>query len=145
VQRDIDHSALAVAGYTTPWAVAPARSVSLHLSVAEDVRRVTVSRIDLDTPVDVDWTIRALADKAAHRTFEQGSYLVLDETELGKVGDVTALSFELFLTRNPGRRVVVASGDLTVELIDGALTAHVSGRKVATSKPLPEKPGCCLI
>ncbi|WP_205964998.1 N,N-dimethylformamidase beta subunit family domain-containing protein [Pseudooceanicola lipolyticus] len=136
---DVDHGAMKVVGFTTPWITRPSGAIQLHLSTSAPVTGISVSRIDLDEPRKTTWPVQVLSAPAVHRQFEQGSYVTIAAQELEKIGDVEELFFELFLTRNPDRRVVLATGDLSLELVNGALCAFLSKQEVARSEPLPQK------
>ncbi len=139
MKRKVDHSAMKVVGYTTPWSVTPGSCIDLHLSCSESIASVCVTRLDTPTELELGWPIQPLETSASHQTFDQGSYLRLNKEEVTKIGPVTALSFELYLTRNPGERTVVSTGDFSVRLLNGKLVATVAGNPVAQSGALPEK------
>ncbi|WP_274426050.1 N,N-dimethylformamidase beta subunit family domain-containing protein [Chelativorans sp. YIM 93263] len=137
MRRAVAHDAMPVAGYTTPWSVRSGAVLDLHLSSAAPVEAVRVLRLDLPDEKRVDWPVSEL-EKPAHRTFEQGSYLRLSAGEMAKAGAVRAIAFELLLTHNPGRRTVLAVGELRLELEDGALSLKTGGRLLLGPEPVPQ-------
>lgn len=115
MDRRMDHSALSVVGYTTPWAVTGGHPVDLRLSCAHPVESVHLRRLDTPGREILEWPVEAL-EPAAHRTFRQGSYLRIPHGELSKSGGATGIGFELFLTINDGARMLVDGGDLALAL-----------------------------
>lgn len=136
MKRDVDHGAMAVAGYTTPWAARAGDSVELHLSCGRPVTHVSVRRLDIPDPERMPWTVDIL-DEPQRRAFEQGSYLRVAASELAKVRALTGISFELYLTRNDGERCIAACDGFDLRLKNGAVSLRQAGRVLIDSVPLP--------
>ena len=137
MKRDVNHSALAVAGYTTPWTVHPGELVSLHLSVGKPVRGVEIQRLDLPVPAATDWRIEQEA-LPAQRAFDQGSFLRIEASELAQLGRIQGISFELFLTRNRGRRTITEIGALKLTLEDSSASLERDGVALHSAR-FPER------
>lgn len=132
MRRRVEHRALAIAGYVEPWSGGPGRrGLSVSSSVA--VGEVVVRRLDRDDMPVVDWPVVA-REAVAHREFRQGSWAEITGHEA--IGSLVRLSFELLLTRNPGRRVLLDLGGSTLRLIEGELVL-ATGSGEATVGALP--------
>lgn len=136
MKRDVDHGAMAVAGYTVPWAARAGDSVELHLSCGRPATRASVRRLDVPEPERMPWPVETLAEPR-QRSFEQGSYLRVAAPELAKTPAITGISFELYLTRNEGERCIVACDAFDLRLKDGGLSLRQAGRVLIDSVPLP--------
>lgn len=136
MKRDVDHGAMAVVGYTTPWAVQAGNDVELHLSCGRPVTRLSVRRLDVPDPERMGWPVESL-DAPRRRAFEQGSYLRVVASELAKASAITRISFELYLTRNDGERCIAACDAFELRLKDGAVSLHQAGRVLIDSVPIP--------
>jgi N,N-dimethylformamidase len=136
MKRDVDHGAMAVVGYTTPWAIQAGNDVELHLSCGRPVTRVSVRRLDVPVPERVIWPIDIL-DAPHRRAFEQGSYLRVAMTELAKAPPITGISFELYLTRNDGERSIFAWDGFDLRLGNGAVSLLQAGQVLIDSVPIP--------
>jgi N,N-dimethylformamidase len=119
--RKINHRAMAVVGYAEPWSAAAGLSRSLCLSTNHAVTSVTVRRPDRDGMPTIDWPIEALEAPPAHRSFQQGSSLEIVAEEFRKLGAIKSLSFELQLTKNAGRRVLIDAGSFSLLVEDRQL------------------------
>jgi len=108
MKRDVDHGAMAVVGYTTPWSARATETVELHLSCGRPVAHVAVRRLDIPLPERMDWAVEPIGESPRQQAFEQGSYLHIAAAEIGEAGTITGLDFELFLTRNEGPRTIAA-------------------------------------
>ena len=127
MRRKVDHRALAVAGYVEPW-TGTAATRGLSLSSAAAVDGVRIRRLDHDDMPAVDWPVRSVAP-VEHREFRKGSWAEITGHEA--LGSLVSLSFELLLTRNPGRRVLLDFGSATLALIDGQLVLATQSGEVA--------------
>lgn len=125
MKRAVDHSAMIIAGYTTPWSVASGQSVSLHLSCGEPVRTVNVRRLDLPSPRSVDWPMQVDSASCAHRDFNQGSFLRISANEVRKAGCLKGISFELLLTQNESPRTILKHGPLSLLLRNGMAVLEI--------------------
>jgi N,N-dimethylformamidase len=132
MRRRVEHRALAIAGYVEPWTGGPGRR-GLSVSASVDVDEVVIRRLDRDEMPAVDWPVVA-REAVAHREFRQGSWAEITGHEA--FGRIVRLSFELLLTRNPGRRVLLDFGSGTLVLSDGQLVL-VTGSGEAKIGALP--------
>ena len=124
--RNVDHRAMAIAGYVEPWTGGPGRrQASLSSNLRIDA--VRVRRIDRDGLPDAGLAVRSLAP-VAHRRIRQGSWTEITGHEA--FGSLSRLSFELLLTRNPGRRVVLDTGSCTLFVVDGQLAVATPSGEV---------------
>lgn len=137
MKRLVNHAAMAMAGYTQPWCAMAGGQVTLHLSARGMPARTEIVRLDLPEPVRVNWPI-AETGPASPQCFARGSFLRVPTEALAAAGGITGLSFELFLTRNPGRRVIAESDGLCLALEDGDLTVRVEGQSLHAGR-LPER------
>jgi len=130
--RKVDHAALKIAGYVEPWTGGPGvRQASVSSSL--HVENVRVRRIDRDDMPEVALPVRRL-EPVAHRAFPQGSWAEIEGHDA--FGRAARLSFELMLTRNPGRRVLLDMGNGRVELRDRmALLATEGGEMTLGALP----------
>ncbi len=112
MKRHINHDAMAVVGYATPWIVECGDAVDLHLSCNAVPEAVSVRRLDTPQRPIVEWPVQTLDAAPEHRTFDQGSYLRIGRSELEKAGGATGVGFELFLTVNDGTRTLLQAGDI---------------------------------
>lgn len=127
MRRKVDHSALAIAGYVEPWTgTAARRSLSVSSSVAIDA--VRIRRLDRDGMPAMDWPVAALAP-VAQREFSRGAWAEI--TGYGGLGEIERLSFELRLTRNPDRRVLLDAGSFSIAVDGGALSLLVGGEEIS--------------
>ncbi|MGH6763756.1 MAG: N,N-dimethylformamidase beta subunit family domain-containing protein [Phyllobacterium sp.] len=140
MKRAVDHAAMAVAGYTTPWHPHAGRRISLHLSSAKAVERPVIRRLDTPEAELVGWAVEATSHAPDIRSFEQGSYVEIKASELARAGCLQGIRFELFLTRNPGRRTLLHTKAFRLVLEAGNIALESSGetRIVATSVPSHE-------
>jgi len=124
--RKVDHRALAIAGYVEPWTGGPGpRQASLSSNLRIDAVRVW--RIDRDGLPEAGLAVRDLAP-VAHRHIRQGSWAEI--TGHDAFGRLARLSFELLLTRNPGRRVLLDAGSCTLFVVDGQLVVATPSGEV---------------
>lgn len=120
--RKVDHSALQIAGYVEPWTGGPGKRLA-SLSSTLAIEAVRVRRIDRDGPPEARLAVRALTP-VTHRAFWQGSWAEI--TGFEAFGSLARLSFELLLTRNPGRRVLLDAGSSVLAIVDGQLVLTTS-------------------
>lgn len=139
MKRDMDHGAMTVVGYTTPWAARAGESVELHLSCGRPVTHVAVRRLDVPVPERMAWPVDASGEPPRQRAFTQGSYLRVAASEIAKTSAVTGLSFEIYLTRNDGERTIAACDAFHLRLKDGVVSLAQEGRVLIDSVPLPSQ------
>jgi N,N-dimethylformamidase len=139
MKRLLNHDAMAVVGYTTPWTVADGGTVDLHLSCSALPDAVTVRRLDTPERPVMGWPVQSLAALPEHRSFDQGSYLKIGRSELRKAGGATGVRFELFLTGNDGERTLVDAGALALTVTGERLSVSHAGRVHDTGIDLPPR------
>ncbi|WP_210529614.1 N,N-dimethylformamidase beta subunit family domain-containing protein [Rubellimicrobium arenae] len=115
MKRMVDHRALAVAGFVSPWSVRAGQEVALHLSCPDPVDRVRAVRIDTPEAVPVPWPVRPVASPAP-QAFDRGSRLVVAAEDIARIGPVEGVAVEVLLTRNPSRRTLLRAGPVRVEV-----------------------------
>lgn len=117
MRRKVEHRALAIAGYVEPWTGGPGcRALSASASAAIDA--VRIRRLDRDDMPEMDWPVLA-REAVTHQSFRQGSWAEINGFEA--FGGPLRLGFELLLTRNPGRRLLLDFGSAALALTDGQL------------------------
>ncbi|WP_127753120.1 N,N-dimethylformamidase beta subunit family domain-containing protein [Devosia sp. 1566] len=112
MRRTIDHAAMAVTGYVEPWTGDAARQRLVSCSSRSPVEAVRIRALDRDDLPELDWPVKRLQE-VKHCSFSQGSWLSIEAPAA-----VTALSFELLLTRNSGRRVLLDTGSFALLIED---------------------------
>ncbi|MET2831587.1 N,N-dimethylformamidase beta subunit family domain-containing protein [Mesorhizobium shangrilense] len=137
MRRPVDHSAMAVSGYTVPWYAPAGAPIALHVSISEPVRDVRVARLDTPTPRVMDWAVKTVGERPGRRDFHQGSFLRVSAAEIAKAAGIEGVSFEVYLTRNDGLRVLLETGSLRLGLRDGLLTVEHGGRQFRIDETLP--------
>lgn len=123
MRRKVEHGALAIAGYVEPWTGPPGRR-ALSLSSRRPVGNVRIVRLDRDGLPDVEWPVQALA-AAEHREFSQGAWAAIAGYE--GLGGLQRLGFELLLTRNEDKRVLLDAGAFTLLVEGGELLLRTGG------------------
>jgi N,N-dimethylformamidase len=139
MERLIDHGSMPVAGYATPWAVRGGQRVSLHLSTAAPVEKLSAMRLDLPESASIDWPIKITDTEPEHRALDQGSYLHVPAEEQAKAGAVEGVHIALFLTRNSGVRTILDTGVLALELEDGAISLRCNDDVLLGPQPVPAR------
>ena len=91
---------MAITGFVEPW-TGKATERLVSCSSRGPIEAVCIRALDRDELPLVDWAVRQLAS-VQHRSFSQGAFL-----SVGDHSSVFGLAFELLLTRNPGRRVLL--------------------------------------
>lgn len=132
MHRKVEHRALAIAGYVEPWTGSTGRR-SLCLSSDRAIETVRIVRIDRDGAPAMDWPVRPLA-AVAHRVFPQGAWAEIGAHQ--RLGEMQSLSFELLLTRNEGKRVLLDAGSFSL-LVDGSEVLLRSGETEAALAVVP--------
>lgn len=127
MRRKVEHRALAIAGYVEPWTGGPGRR-ALSASACVGVNKVLIRRLDRDDMSEVDWPV-VVHEAVAHQEFRQGSWAEISGYEA--FGALMRLSFELTLTRNPGRRTLLDFGSSTLSLVDGQLSLVTASGEAA--------------
>ena len=104
--RQVNHRAMAIAGYAEPWS-GPAGMRRLSLSTDREITAVGIRRLDRDgMPVEA-WPVTTLAP-SQHRTLPQGAWLEVDD--LWPLGRIESIAFEFMATRNEGSRTLLDTG-----------------------------------
>lgn len=127
MRRKVDHSALAIAGFVEPW-TGTAATRGLSLSSCVTVDSVRIRRLDRDEMPAVDWPVRGVAP-VGHQELRQGSWAEITGHEA--FGSLVSISFELLLTRNPGRRVLLDQGSATLALVERQLVLDLPSGEVS--------------
>ena len=110
--RQVNHRALAIAGYAEPWS-GPAGMRRLSVSTDRRIASVGIRRLDRDgMPVET-WPVTTLAP-AQHRTLSQGAWLEVDD--LCPLGRIESIAFEFMATRNEGARTLLDTGHEALRL-----------------------------
>jgi N,N-dimethylformamidase len=112
MQYDVDHRAMAVAGYPHPWSQVAGVDVRFHLSCGAPVLTLDVVSLD-GAHCPSDWGLRSTGVKPMVRQIVRGSCLAAGWDTLAPYGRFRGLSVELCLTR-PQSSAVLALGDLRV-------------------------------
>lgn len=124
MRSKVDHRALSIAGYVEPWTGGPGLR-ELSLSAAAPIDAFRIRRIDRDDMPAVDWTVQQVGTPH-HQSFAHGAFATL--TNFAALGELAKLNFELKLTRNAGRRVLLDAGTFTL-VIDGEALLLVTGTR----------------
>lgn len=126
-----------VVGYAHPWHGAAGDTVGLHLSSSVDVTETRIVRLDTPEAEILSWPVEQTGATPAWRHFDHGSFLEIAAAELAKAGRIEGLSFELYLTRNAGDRVIVDVDGLSLRLRDGCLGVFRDGEQLADWEAIP--------
>jgi N,N-dimethylformamidase len=59
MKRKVDHSAMAVVGYTVPWHAKAGEAIMLHTSSAVDIRRARICRLDTPEMTYPGWLVES--------------------------------------------------------------------------------------
>ncbi|KKB80343.1 hypothetical protein VW35_08075 [Devosia soli] len=130
--RAVDHASLAVSGFVEPW-TGTARTRMVSCSCAGNVETVRIRALDRDGMPELDWQVRPLQASTGRR-FSQGSWL-----SIAHARTVTALSFEMLLTRNEGTRVLLEAGAFQLAIVDGVNLVVREGESLASVGNLPQR------
>ena len=134
MRRKVEHRALAIAGYVEPWTgTEPLRRLSI--STSAEITSVSIRRLDRDGMPRMDWPVQQ-ASEAAHREFSQGAFAEISKFE--SLGTIRSLSFELLLTENAGKRVLLECGSFSL-WIEGNRLLLQQGEAETWLAPLPAK------
>ncbi|MER9339236.1 hypothetical protein NKI41_00450 [Mesorhizobium sp. M0601] len=133
MKRAVNHDAMSVVGYTTPWSAKAGQRINLSLSCDRPIKATRICRLDKPVPEFLAWPIETVGE-ARRRHFDQGSFLFVRAGELAKVQAVHDIRFELFLTRNEGARTILEAGALGLRLRDGAFVVEIGGETLVEKK-----------
>lgn len=141
MKKSVNHGAMAVAGYTTPWHVTAGDCIDLHLSTVAGVNAVRLMRLDASTPTPqiMNWPVGRLGATPGHESFDLGSFLRIDAAQLARAGRVEGISFEVFLTRNHGDRAIIETDSLALTLSDDGLQFRMGAKPLLSGLPLPSR------
>ena len=112
MRRSVDHSAMAIAGYVEPWTGGAGDERVVSCSSLGPVEAVRIRALDRDDLPEVNWPIEP-RERVTRRSFSQGSWL-----SIAGPTTVSELAFELLLTRNSGRRVLLDAGSYALLIED---------------------------
>lgn len=135
--KNVNHNAMAIAGYTVPWSAAPSKKVDVHLSSLSAINHTAIYRIDTPQREAQDWPIKQCVDHTQTQTIEQGSYLSIAPEELSHLQEINGLSFELYLTRNSATRCILSLDSLQLELENSHLSITMKGQTQRISSSIP--------
>ena len=135
----VNHSAMAVVGYATPWTVEPGETLHLHLSAHERITQTAIIRLDTPETVEQSWSLDALEPDIGVQRMRQGSYLTVAPSGLNDLAKIESVQLEVYLTRNAGRRILMAIDDLNIGLSDGRLFVRTSETDAVFDEVLPRK------
>ena len=110
--RQVNHRALAIAGYTEPWS-GPAGVRRLSISSDREITSVRIRRLDRDRMPMEAWPVTTLAP-VQHRALSQGAWLEVDT--LRPLGRIESIAFEFMATRNEGARTLLDTGHEALRL-----------------------------
>lgn len=134
MRRKVEHRALAIAGYVEPWTgTEPLRRLSM--STSAEITSVSIRRLDRDGMPRMDWPVQQVSE-AAHREFSQGAFAEISKLE--SLGTIRSLRFELLLTENAGRRVLLDCGSCSLWIEDNQLSLR-QGDVQTWLAPIPVK------
>ncbi|MEI4480623.1 MULTISPECIES: N,N-dimethylformamidase beta subunit family domain-containing protein [unclassified Phyllobacterium] len=139
MKKRVNHNAMPFIGYTTPWSVVVGGTVNLHLSCLSSPESVSIRRLDDASVEPIEWQVESLGNLPIHRDFDQGSYLAIRSHQLEKLDRLTAVRFELFLTRNSGRRTVLDMGRTVLQFADGRLFLVKGDHRYSVDVNIPHK------
>jgi N,N-dimethylformamidase len=139
VKKSVVHDAMAVVGYTFPWHAPAGGAVDLHLSTDSAVRAVRLTRLDTPEPRVMDWPVKRLGDAPGHECLDLGSFLRIGAPQIAAAGDIEGVSFEVFLTRNHGDRVLVETDSFALLVNDGGLRFRLGDKVLLSDQPLPQR------
>ncbi|SHF66941.1 N,N-dimethylformamidase [Kaistia soli DSM 19436] len=121
----VEHRAMPIVGYVEPW-TGPPGTRSLSASSDRPIDAVRIRRLDRDDMPAIDWPVRT-ARAAEHQVFARGAWASIERYE--HLGAIANLSFEILLTRNVGRKVLLDGGTFQLVIKGGALELEVGGHK----------------
>ena len=139
MKKRVNHNAMPFIGYTTPWSAVAGGAVDLHLSCRLPPDSVIVRRLDDASAAPVEWPVEPLGSPPVHRDFHQGSYLAIRSRELERLETITAVRFELFLTRNCDLRTVLDTGRTALQFADGKLFLVKGDQQHLADMDIPQR------
>ncbi|MEP7453441.1 N,N-dimethylformamidase beta subunit family domain-containing protein [Phyllobacterium sp. SB3] len=139
MKKRVNHNAMQFIGYTTPWSALAGATVDLHLSCLSSPESVSIRRLDDASARPMEWHVESLGNPPVHRDFDQGSYLAIRSHELKKLNTITAVRFELFLTRNHELRTVVDTGRTLLQLADGKFVLVKGDQRHVIDADIPQR------
>ncbi|MET3649055.1 N,N-dimethylformamidase beta subunit family domain-containing protein [Phyllobacterium ifriqiyense] len=139
MKKRVNHNAMPFIGYTTPWSAVAGGTVNLHLSCLSSPESVSIRRLDDASVGPIEWQVESLGNLPIHRDFDQGSYLAIRSHKMEKLDRLTAVRFELFLTRNSGRRTVLDMGKTVLQFADGRVFLVKGDQQYSLDVDIPQK------
>ena len=125
--RPVNHEALPVAAFTTPWIASAGTNLTLHASTDRRLERIRIVRLDRAEGELVDWPVTPLGKPAGINNFSTGSWLRIAAEEFSAIGQPRSISLEVLLTSNEGTRRLLELGCVTLDLSVGILALRVDG------------------
>ncbi len=126
--KALDHRALPVAGFTTPWIASPGVELTVHVSADRVIGQPKIVRLDTPGTFMVDWPVQSTEVDATLNRLSTGSWLRIAQDTLAAIGQPHALTLEFLLTRNTGVRRLLDWGVLVLEITDQTLALWVEGK-----------------
>lgn len=113
MRRSIDHAAMPVCGFVSPWSVRAGEECALRLSGVEPRPTVRLVRLDRPDQATADGRVESSTEAVPLGEIDLGSFLSLPLPRGARSG--WAIELELKLTRNPEPRPVVDVGGAIFE------------------------------
>jgi N,N-dimethylformamidase len=132
MRRKVDHTALAIAGFVEPWTGTEAVR-KLSVSSSRAIASVGIRRLDRDGMPKVNWPVEHLG-RVSHREFAQGAFAEISKLEA--LGPIRSLGFEVLLTHNDGRRVLLDCGSSSFWVEDNQLFLQQGDMRTSLA-PIP--------
>lgn len=132
----LDHDALALVGYTTPWIARPGTQLTVHASTNRAVEKVRVVRLDTPDVREIDWPVAPTGEPARGNAVSIGSWLRIAGEEIARLGPLSSIMLEVLLTRNPTNRRLLDLGRVVLNVSDHVLTLCADG-EVLTACEVP--------
>ena len=125
--RPVNHEALSVAGFTTPWIASPGTCLTVHASTSRRLHPIRIVRLDRKDPEVVDWPVNPTGEIERINAFSIGSWLRIAAENLSAVGRPTSITLEVLLTQNEGRRRLLDWGRAVLDVSSGIIALRVDG------------------
>lgn len=125
--RPVNHEALPVVGFTTPWITSPGTSLTVHVSTSRRLHPVRIVRLDRMDPEVVDWPVNSTGGPERINAFSIGSWLRIAAKELTAVGRPLSICLEVLLTRNEELRRLLDWDRLVIDVSGGIIALRVDG------------------
>ena len=125
--RPVNHEALSLAGFTTPWIASPGTCLTVHISTNRRLHGMRIVRLDRMDPEMVDWPVNSTGETEKINAFSIGSWLRIAAKGLSAVGRPTSITLEVLLTHNEGPRRLLDWGRVMLDISSGIIALRVDG------------------